>query len=426
MGRAMPHVKRSRRWPRRTLVAVNALVLVMLVAAGSAYAYVSSVFDNVHHISVKGLTYTPVSSAMTILAVGSDTRNLGAGNSAAFGNDSTVTGQRSDTIMLIRVVPATSSVAILSIPRDLLVPIAGMGTTRVNAAFNSGPNLLVQTLTSDLGIKINHFIVLNFYTFTKIADSLGGVYQYFPAPARDAYSLLNVPAGCVLLKGANALGFVRSRHYEYYLDGSWQYQLVPESDLGRIERQQDFIKLALKKAEHTGLTNLGTLSSVITGIASSLTVDSNFSTSLMFRLAATFRHTNVNGIANWTYPTVNSVEVPGALDPVPSEDEAMISQFLHYGLPSSGGSPSTTTVASATRATATADAAPAGPSASATTSADAQVAASLALDVWTAAAPSGGLTTPNDEISPDSSSYYHGQYIPPGRVPGQVPETCPN
>ncbi len=424
-------VNKARRWPRRALLTVNALVLVMLVAAGTAYGYVRWQLGHVRHISVQGLILSASNSApMTILAVGSDTRDLGAGASVAFGSADSVSGQRSDTIMLIHIVPATSSVAIMSIPRDLLVPIAGMGTTRINAAFNTGPSLLVNTISQDIGIKINHFMVVNFYSFTNIADALGGVYQYFPAPARDAFSLLNVPAaGCVRLKGANALGFVRSREYQYYLDGSWQYQLSPESDLARIQRQQDFIKLALKKAEHIDPANIAAVNNVISGIAGSLTVDSNFSTSLMLELANTFRHTNVSGIANWTYPTVNSVAVPGALDPVPSEDQAMVQQFLDYGVPSSAGpgpGPSSATTTPAAL----------GPT---TPAATAGATLSLALDVWgadsapvaslspsTNASASQGLTTPNSEIYPDASSFYHGQYIPPGRVPGEVPPTCPS
>ena len=243
-------------------------------------------------------------------------------------------GQRSDTIMLLRVVPASSSIALLSIPRDLLVPVAGMGTTRINATFDSGPNLLISTIENDLGIDINHFMVVNFYSFTQLSDSLGGVYQYFPAPARDLYSDLSVPhAGCVLLKGQQALAFVRSREYQYYLNGSWQYQLVPESDLARIQRQQDFVKLAIKKAEAVGPTDPLALNAVIGGVTSSLAIDNTFTNSLMLTLAKVLRHANAAGIPDWTYPTVNSYEVPGALDPVPSEDQAMLKQFLDYGMP---------------------------------------------------------------------------------------------
>ena len=317
----------------------------------SAYGYVQWRLGQVNRIAVNGLTAPKPGAPITVLAVGSDTRNLGKGASAIFGSTDSVTGQRSDTIMLVRIVPATSSVAIMSIPRDLLVPIAGVGTTRINSAFNSGPDLLVSTIQQDFGINVNHFMVVNFYSFTQIADSIGGVYQYFPTPARDLYSDLSVPkAGCVLLKGSQALAFVRSREYQYYLDGTWQYQLVPESDLARIQRQQDFIKLAIKKAEQVAPTNPVALNGVIAGIAGSLTVDDNFSSSQLINLASVLRHANAAGIPEWTYPTVNSTEVPGALDPVPSEDQQMVQQFLSYGLPAAtaGGTAGTTSPAATT------------------------------------------------------------------------------
>jgi LCP family protein required for cell wall assembly len=434
-SKRLPTLER-RLWPRRTLIIANLVVLALIALGASAYGYVHWRLGQVHRVSVAGLkpagqgAQSPPSAAgppLTILAVGSDTRALGKGSSAIFGAAGAVTGQRSDSIMLLRVVPATSSIALLSIPRDLLVPVAGTGVTRINATFDSGPNLLISTIESDLGIDINHFIVVNFYTFTQIANALGGVYQYFPAPARDLFSDLSVPhAGCVLLKGSQALAFVRSREYQYYADGSWQYQLVPESDLARIQRQQDFVKLAIKKAEQVGPTNPLALNGVIGGVTSSLTVDSTFTDSLMLTLAKVLRHANAAGIPDWTYPTVNSVSVAGALDPVPSEDQAMVDQFLHYGLPATqapaSGSPSTTASSSAT-----------GGSSAAVAHGAEGVAVSLALKLISATSATGLeasgtsplTTTPADQVQVDSSSYYEGAYVPPGLQPGQVPPRCP-
>jgi polyisoprenyl-teichoic acid--peptidoglycan teichoic acid transferase len=408
------------------LIVANVVVLAMLALGASAYGYVQWRLGQVNRIAVNGLTAVPKPGApITLLAVGSDTRNLGKGASAIFGSTDSVTGQRSDTIMLVRIVPATSSVAIMSIPRDLLVPIAGMGTTRINSAFNTGPDLLVSTVQQDFGININHFMVVNFYSFTQIADSIGGVYQYFPTPARDLYSDLSVPkAGCVLLKGSQALAFVRSREYQYYLDGTWQYQLVPESDLARIQRQQDFIKLAIKKAEQVAPTNPVALNSVIAGVAGSLTVDDNFSSSQLINLASVLRHANAAGIPEWTYPTVNSTEVPGALDPVPSEDQQMVQQFLSYGLPAAtaGGTAGTTSPAATTSTAAVGLGRPG----SLTAPGRAVLTAWLEAGAEATGAPAGALaTTPPSEVAPDASSFYHGQYIPPGLQPGQVPEKCP-
>ena len=433
-----------RRWPRRVLIIANLVVVALIALGASAYGYVEWRLGAVHRIAVAGLKSPgqdaqsePASGGppLTVLAVGSDTRNLGKGSSDIFGGAGAVTGQRSDSIMLLRVVPATSSIALLSIPRDLLVPVAGMGVTRINATFDSGPNLLISTIESDLGIDINHFMVVNFYTFTQIADALGGVYQYFPAPARDLFSDLSVPkAGCVLLKGSQALAFVRSREYQYYANGSWQYQFVPESDLARIQRQQDFVKLAIK-SRTSGPTNPLTLNSVIGGITGSLTVDTTFTDSLMLSLAKVLRHANAAGIPDWTYPTANSVSVAGALDPVPSEDEAMVQQFLHYGLPAAQ-SPASNTPATTSSNSAPASSSPTGPStigSSGGVSGGTAGAVSLALKLISASSAAGLeasgasplTTTPADQVQVDSSSYYDGAYVPPGLQPGQVPQKCP-
>jgi LCP family protein required for cell wall assembly len=407
------------------LIVANVVVLAMLALGASAYGYIQWRLGQVNRIVVNGLTAVPKPGApITVLAVGSDTRNLGKGASDIFGSTDNVTGQRSDTIMLVRIVPATSSVAIMSIPRDLLVPIAGIGTTRINSAFNSGPDLLVSTIQQDFGINVNHFMVVNFYSFTQIADSIGGVYQYFPTPARDLYSDLSVPkAGCVLLKGSQALAFVRSREYQYYLDGTWQYQLVPESDLARIQRQQDFIKLAIKKAEQVAPTNPVALNGVIAGVAGSLTVDDSFSSSQLINLASVLRHANAAGIPEWTYPTVNSTEVPGALDPVPSEDQQMVQQFLTYGLPATAGGTGGTTSRAATASTSAVGVGRPG-----SLTAPGRVVLSAWLEAGTdatGAAAGAPATTPSSALAPDASSFYQGQYIPPGMQPGQAPENCP-
>ena len=404
------------RWPRRVLLLANVVVLCLIALGLGAYEYVNWRLGQVHRISVSGLVpvgqnaQSPTSGAgapMTILAVGSDTRALGKGANAIFGNSSEVTGQRSDSIMLLRIVPASSSIALMSIPRDLLVPVAGMGTTRINATFDSGPNLLISTIENDLGIDINHFMVVNFYSFTQIADALGGVYQYFPTPARDLYSDLSVPhAGCVLLKGLQALAFVRSREYQYYSNGTWQYQLAPESDLARIQRQQDFVKLAIKKAESVGPTDPIALNGVIGGVTRSLTVDNTFTNSLMLTLAKVLRHANAAGIPDWTYPTVNSWEVAGALDPAPPQDQAMVKQFLDYGLPA-------TTSASTTKG-------------HLTFSLAAKVFSAAGAGLEAAGAANPVTTTPASQVQTGSSSYYEGQYVPPGLQPGQVPEKCPS
>jgi len=331
------------------------VVALTLIGGVSAYGYVQWRLGQINHITVLGLKITGHSKQsaavgssappFTMLVVGSDSRALKGGDCSEAGAESGQNGQRSDSIVLVRVIPKTKQLALLSIPRDTLEPIPGYGTTRINAAFNSGnPNLLIQVLSSDFGIEVNHFAEFNFQTFCDVAQAIGGVEQYFPAPGRDYNSGFGAPQGCVLLNGGTALAFVRSREYQYYLNGEWHYQLYPESDLARIQRQQAFIKAAVKKAEQVAPTNPLTLNNLIAGITSNLTLDSSFPNSLIFSLAKTFRSADLNNIPQYTMPTVNSTSQPGALDPVPGADQSAIATWLDAGVVPAPAATTTTAV----------------------------------------------------------------------------------
>ena len=99
------------------------------------------------------------------------------------------------------------------------------------------------------------------------------------------------------------MAFVRSREYQYYLDGQWQYQLFPESDLARIQRQQAFVKALARKAKQVAPTNPIALNDIIAGVTKNLAVDSSFSNSLLLSLAQDFRSANLSTIPSYTYPT---------------------------------------------------------------------------------------------------------------------------
>ena len=334
----------QRRWPRRLLLGTNLFVALCIIAVASVLGYVQFRFGQINIQTIEGLRgggSTPASQPFTLLVVGSDTRDLTGSGNAQFGTQAQTSGQRSDTMILIRVVPASHQMSILSIPRDLWVPIQGMGTQRINAAFNSGPNLLIQTITADLGIPIDHYAEVNFDTFRDITDAVGGVKFYFPTPARDAYSLLNVPAaGCVTLTGDQALAFVRSRHYEYFQNGQWISEA--ESDLARIQRQQAFVKKMIKKAE-SEYTNPIALNGIIGGVTRNLTVDQGFSTGFMLGLAKQLRSVDAAAIPTETLPTfpevIGGADVLGLQQPQAGQ---MISAFNSLGAtPASGTSQST-------------------------------------------------------------------------------------
>jgi LCP family protein required for cell wall assembly len=329
---------RPRRWPRRLLIAANVMVAVAILGVATAYGYVNWRFGQIHTKNLSALTTKGPTGGggggnpFTLLVVGSDSRAaLSAnGDPSQFGSSASVAGQRSDTIILVRVVPKTRQLMILSIPRDLWGPIPGNGSNRINVAFDTGANLLIQTIQQDLGVPINHYVEVNFDTFRDISNAVGGVNFYFPTPAKDTLSNLSIPAaGCYSLKGDQALAFVRSRHYEYYQDGYWHYEA--ESDLARIQRQQAFIKKMIKKAEGD-YTNPFALNAILGGITKNLTVDSGFGSSLMLTLAKDFRSMDPTGIPNLTLPTypyttAGGAEVLGLQQPQASQTVAAFNSF---------------------------------------------------------------------------------------------------
>jgi LCP family protein required for cell wall assembly len=131
----------------------------------------------------------------------------------------------------------------VSFPRDLWVNIPGRGNMKLNAAFNDGAQKVIDTITTNFGVPINHYLEVNFATFADIVDAVGAVPVYFPYPARDQFTGLGPTwvAGCYRLNGAASLAYVRSRHLEYEKDGKW-VDASPLADLDRIDRQQSFVK----------------------------------------------------------------------------------------------------------------------------------------------------------------------------------------
>ena len=194
--------------------------------------------------------------AENYLLVGSDSRaciDPSSPYAGAFLTEGNDIGDRSDTIMLLRVDPDESQAAILSFPRDLWVKIGTSNRkSRINSAFDKGdPSRLVQTIELNFDIPVDHYIEVDFCAFKYLVDALGGVKIPFAYPTRDRFTGLDIPApGCYSMSGDAALAYARSRHYQYEEDGHWKED--GSSDRGRIRRQQDFIKRMLRKAVDRG------------------------------------------------------------------------------------------------------------------------------------------------------------------------------
>jgi LCP family protein required for cell wall assembly len=171
-------------------------------------------------------------------------------------------GERSDTIMVLRLDPVTKVAAALSFPRDLYVKIAGRGKSRINSAYRKNePDTLRQTIYDNFGVFTDHYIQVDFCAFKTIVDAVGGVSVPFDYPIRDRVVRKGVEsnptgtsiteAGCHTFGGDEALAYVRARHLEYFKDGEWIDD--PYSDLSRIARQQDFLRRTLQAARSKGL-----------------------------------------------------------------------------------------------------------------------------------------------------------------------------
>jgi LCP family protein required for cell wall assembly len=317
------------------LIGVAILLVLVLVGGIGGWFYVNSVLGSITRVQVPSLTSETSGAPIDILLVGSDSRAFvdTSAQASSFGSPATQTGQRSDVIIVVRLVPKTRQLEMLSIPRDTYVPIPGTGgSNRVNAAFNTGPNLLVKTIQQDFGIPINHVVTANFPGFEGMVNALGGISLDFPYPVRDPDSGLNVTTlGCQSVNGTTALALVRSRHLYYFKDGSWNYDGM--SDWSRIQRQQAFFHAVINKANNE-FPNILAINSFLRATANDLQVDSGFASREMISLGLRFRGVASASLATEVLPTysatVNGNDVLIAAQPYAQQ---MISSFLAIGSP---------------------------------------------------------------------------------------------
>ncbi len=256
---------------------LSSFVLLATAAAGIGGHYANSLTDNIR-ISTDGNfqpanTEGPIAGEpINILLMGSDTRQ--GKNSKGYGNKNVLEGARSDTTILLHISGDRSRAFAVSIPRDSLVTLptckaTGGGTdggyeTRFNEAFDiGGPGCSVKAVQQLTGISIDHYVVVDFTGFKEVINALDGVEVCLKKDVFDAEAKLDMKAGKHVVKGEEALAFVRARK-----------ALGDGSDISRIDRQQEFLSAAIRKATSVGvLTNPAQLLSVLTAGSKSLTAD---------------------------------------------------------------------------------------------------------------------------------------------------------
>ena len=226
-----PRRRRRRLWRLVPLVLLVAWLAFLVVAPLHAWSSVSRVDDapaGDRPAETPGNTYLLVGSDSRDDLTAEQRRELGTGNAE---------GRRTDSIMLVHVPSGGGKSAIISIPRDSYMPIPGHNSNKVNAAYSiGGPQLLVQTLEQVTDLRIDGYLEIGFGGFASVVDSLGGVDICVPFDMDDPKAHINLAKGCQTLDGKNALGFVRARYSD------------PRGDIGRAERQRQFLAAIMKGA----------------------------------------------------------------------------------------------------------------------------------------------------------------------------------
>ncbi|MGH2769704.1 MAG: LCP family protein [Actinomycetota bacterium] len=219
------------------------LAILVLGLTGGAMLSYARLRLRANSQEIQGLVPQRRHEPMNVLVVGSDSREgLSESDLERFdptGGDRT-SGRRADTIVLVHLDERREQVVLVHFPRDLRVRNSSGGFSKINGVYQSGPEAMVRAVESFSGLPIHHFVEVDFNGFQKIVDALGGVRVFFERPIKDRDSGLDVPAGCVELRGEQALAFVRVRKID--------------DDFGRIARQQLFIRLVLE--EFTSATTL--------------------------------------------------------------------------------------------------------------------------------------------------------------------------
>ncbi|GGY75673.1 LCP family protein [Streptomyces omiyaensis] len=263
---------------RRTGRIVLLTLLALLLAAGGALYWTYSSIDG----NIKGVDITKAlgddrpeklpTSGQNLLVLGSDSR---AGDNGDLVGGS-VGGGRSDTTLVVHIPEGRTEAVAVSIPRDTLVTrpecTRGDGTAAPSAKrvmFNSvyaqyGPACVVKTVESMSGVRLDHFLEIDFAGFKDLVDTIGGVTVDVKQPIDDKQSGLQLAAGPQKLDGTQSLAFVRTRH-----------GVGDGSDLGRISLQQQFLTSLLTEVKKQDLLSSPTKTYKIADSATkALTTDS--------------------------------------------------------------------------------------------------------------------------------------------------------
>lgn len=309
----------------------TALSAVVLVASGllwAGYHKYTAQIDRIDAIPTQGnhVTQDVDGKDMNILLVGNDSRDSASNAQLSqLGTERDGGSSNTDTMILVHVPADGHQATVVSFPRDLWVDIPGIGPHKLNAAYPNGSKggtnkearaagarLLIQTLSNLTGLRIDHYVEVDLLGFYDITEAIDGVEVNLCKPAKDHYSGIDLPAGPQIIKGTQALAFVRQRHG------------LPQGDLDRIHRQQYFLGAVVRKMTSAGvLLNPVKLNKVLDAITASLHADPGFDP---LRLAQQMRELAAGNVKFLTAPNQGTATIDGKSVVLP--DRAAMSSFF--------------------------------------------------------------------------------------------------
>lgn len=286
------------------MVAVLALAICGGAGAFGLWLYAKNVegdLDRTDPFSslTKGRPPETVKGVQNILMVGSDRRDPDGG-----GDDAQA---RTDTIILMHIPSTQDQAYLISIPRDLWVPVpqkatdtqCGTRRAKINAAYAWGQlPLMVRTVECFTGVRIHHVVEIDFSGFVEVVDALGGV----DLPIERDITSIHAPyrkftKGVMHLNGAEALDYVRQR-----------YQF-PDGDFARMRHQQLLLKTLMDKAASTEtLTNPARFNAFVQAMSKAVTVDQDFK---LIDMALQFRSLRSDDLTFLTSPFSGTDTIDG-------------------------------------------------------------------------------------------------------------------
>lgn len=220
-----------------------------------------------------------------------------------------------DVIMLVRVDPVNNVINMMSIPRDLYLPIYSQGdyireekiaSAMLVGGLEKGAPTLVETISVNFDVPIHNFVVMDFLGFEQLIDLIGGVSMWFEHPIRDLSSKLSVNnSGCSEFDGRTSLAYVRSRKLEALVDGWWR-RVGVSNDMERNQRQQEFMIRVLEELVAQGISSLLTDDDLLEAAVEMVVFDERLTLGELIDLGQAFASVRADQVIQHLLPVVDA------------------------------------------------------------------------------------------------------------------------